>query len=265
MDENDIKGEKDMIKLWENTPGYDATSGQDEPNLIPYIVESDKAIIVCPGGAYRIHARGHEGVDICEWLNSIGYSAYLLSYRLTPYRHTLITNDIFRAIRVARADAKKYNIEKIGVLGFSAAGHLCSSAAVHFEDAICDENDPIDSESSRPDFAVLCYPVISSDDDIANKGSFENLLGEEMTPELLHYYSNEKQVKDNTPPVFLWHTATDEAVPVQNSLEFAKALAKKKIPFELHIYPEGRHGLGLAKGLHPESWADALEKWLETV
>ena len=136
---------------------------------------------------------------------------------------------------------------------------------MHFDDAICDENDPVDLESSRPDFAVLCYPVISSDENFSHKGSFVNLLGDEATPELLKYYSGEKQIKENTPPVFLWHTADDGVVPSENSMEFAQALAENGIPCELHIYPSGRHGLGLAKGLHPESWKKHLVKWMKTI
>lgn len=256
-----------MIKLWESAPGYDESYGQSEPYITPYIVESDKptpCVIVCPGGAYSGLA-DHEGGPVAKWLNSFGFSAVVLYYRRVPYAHKYITNDLLRAIRYVRYNAEKFNVDKdkIGVLGFSAGGHLCSSSAVHFDDAICDVNDPVDSVSSRPDFAVLCYPVISSEESIANKGSFENLLGEEETPELLNYYSSEKQVKDNTPPVFLWHTADDGAVPVENSLEMAKALRAKKIPFELHIYPEGPHGMGLAEGKYPGEWTVSCEKWLK--
>lgn len=256
-----------MIKLWNNnTPGYDESLNQPEPRIVPYITDSDKptaCIIVCPGGGYG-HLADHEGAPVCEWLNSIGISAFCLSYRLNPYKYEYITNDILRAIRVVRYNASRYNIDenKIGILGFSAGGHLCSSAAVHYNDAILDEADPADRVSSRPDCAILCYPVISSDSGIAHTGSFKYLLGDDMTIELLDYYSSEKHIDENTPPMFIWHTAEDTGVPCANSLVMARALSEKRIPFELHIYPEGRHGLGLAEGLYASEWTKNCEKWL---
>lgn len=258
-----------MIKLWENTPGFDSSLGQAEPFMTEYIVKSDKpapAVIVCPGGAYA-HLAEHEGGPVCEWLNSIGISAFWLRYRLTPCRHTYITNDALRAIRYVRYNAESFNInpEKIGILGFSAGGHLASSATVHYMDATLDEKDPVDGVSSRPDFSVLCYPVISSDPKIAHGGSFDNLIGEEMTIELLDYYSNEKHVTEDTPPVFLWHTSSDEGVPCGNSVVMAKALKAKNVPVEMHIYPEGRHGLGLAEGHYAEKWTKDCENWLKLI
>ena len=255
-----------MIKLWNTTPGYDESYGQPEPYIVPYIVESDKptpSIIVCPGGAYS-HLAAHEGEPICRWLNSFGISAFCLSYRLKPYNHKYITNDVLRAIRVVRYNAEEYNVdaEKIGVLGFSAGGHLASSATVHYNDAELSSEDPIDSVSSRPFCSVLCYPVISADIEISHTGSFKNLLGNDMTIELLNYYSNEKQVTEDTPSVFLWHTAEDPGVPCANSLAMAKSLWKHNVLCELHIYPEGRHGLGLAEGHGAADWTKACEKWL---
>jgi len=258
-----------MIKLWENTPGFNEEYGQPEPHLVPYLVEGEKAapcIIVCPGGAYA-HLANHEGEPVAKWLNSFGVSAFVLKYRRMPYQHEYITNDVLRAIRVVRYNAGEYNIDegKIGVLGFSAGGHLASSAAVHFDNPTLSENDPIDKVSSRPDCAVLCYPVISAEYGISHTGSFKNLIGDEMTIELLEYYSNEKQVKENTPPVFLWHTANDPGVPSTNSLVMAKALVEKKIPCEVHIYPDGPHGIGLAEGMYPSSWTASCEKWIKSV
>ena len=258
-----------MIKLWENTPGFDESLNQKEPFITPYLVESKTpapCVIVCPGGGYEKLAE-YEGGPVCEWLNSIGISAFWLRYRITPYNHKLITNDALRAIRFVRYNAKEYNIDKnkVGILGFSAGGHLCSSAMVHFDDAILNEDDPVDKESSRPDCTVLCYPVISSDAGVANTGSFKNLLGDDMTIELLDYYSSEKHVKENTSPVFLWHTAEDTAVPCTNSILMAKALREKNIPFEFHIYPEGPHGMGLAEGKYAQDWTEACGKWLKYI
>ena len=260
-----------MYKLWEsnNIPYHDGNSGE-EPIIIEYLIKSSSpapCVIVLPGGGYSMLA-DHEGAPIAKWLNSLGISSFVLRYRRTPYYYKGITGDALRAIRYVRYYADKFNIDpaRIGILGFSAGGHLAASAATLFNDAELNSDDPIDSMSSRPDCAVLCYPVISSSKDIAHIGSFENLLQDNMTEELLEKYSLEKQIRDNTPPVFMWHTAEDASVPVANSLRFGEALAKKKIPFELHVYPEGVHGLGLAEDI-PRAcdWPSDCAKWLRYI
>lgn len=259
-----------MYNLWTKTPLFDENIDQKQPSITPYITNSKNrsCVIVCPGGGYAMKA-DHEGKPIAEWLNSAGINSFVLDYRVSPYREPCPLMDAQRAIRYVRYNADKFGIDKdkIGILGFSAGGHLAASTTVHFEDIEnpCDDNhcDDIDKESSRPDLSILCYPVISTSKDISHMGSFYNLLGENYSAEKEKYYSAEKQVTAKTPPVFLWHTANDEAVPIKNSLVFAEALAKNGVPVELHVFPKGSHGLGLAYG-HPlvEQWSVLCEKWL---
>ena len=184
-------------KLWDKTPFFDENINQPEPFLKPYIKDGAKsAVIVCPGGAYRDLAE-HEGHPVALWLNSIGITAFVLTYRLAPYTEKAITGDILRAVRVVRSNAENFGIKKnkIGVLGFSAGGHLASSAAVHFSDFVFPKTDDTDNERPRPDAAILCYPVISSDSGMCHGDSFKNLLGEKFGDEkLMNYYCNEKAV-----------------------------------------------------------------------
>ena len=263
-----------MIKLWDETPLYDESFGQDEPWLKVFPSQSKEktaAVIVCPGGGYS-HLAPHEGDPVAEWVNSMGLCAFVLTYRLEPYTYQATISDVLRAVQQVRYNADKYNIdpEKIVVMGFSAGGHLASSAAVHFNDFdIAGEKDEVSLVSPRPDAAVLCYPVISSDKEIAHLPSFERLLGDEYENEKMRkFFSSEKQIKHDTPPVFLWHTAEDATVNVINSLEFAKGLRNKGIPFELHIFPYGRHGLSLAYDYEDErisEWTKSCENWFKTI
>ena len=255
------------FKLWEqNTPFFNPDFGQAEPDMEFFKGEGKGCVIVCAGGAYSFRS-DHEGIPVAKWLQSAGVSAFNLTYRFAPYRYKATVGDVLRAVRLARHYAGElgYDRDKIGVLGFSAGGHLASCAAVHFDD--CEEKiagDEIDSESSRPDAAILCYPVISSDETIGHMGSFENLLGDENDKR--DFFSNENQIKDNTPPTFLWHTSDDEAVNVENSLRFAAGLRRKNIPFELHVFPHGQHGLGLARDTdRVGEWTTACENWLKTI
>lgn len=254
-----------MIKLWNNTPGYCEQYGQPEPYLDFYPAENSRAaIIVCAGGGYCGRA-AHEGVPVALWLNSVGISAFVLSYRFAPYRYNEISGDVLRAVRLVRFNRERYSLDadKIGILGFSAGGHLASTAAVHFDhEGFYPPTDDADKESARPDAAVLCYSVISTDEKIVHQGSFKNLLGENYgKPELMTFFSNEKQIKQNTPPTFLWHTSDDPVVDVRNSLCFAAELRENQIPYELHIYPKGRHGLALEQ----ELWTESCESWLHMV
>jgi acetyl esterase/lipase len=247
-----------MIPLWPSQPSDDA------PHLIPYLIEGvhHPCVIVCPGGGYH-HLANHEGEPVAKWLNSIGISAFVLKYRVAPHRHPKPLNDALRAIRLVRSQSAEWRIDpsRIGILGFSAGGHVASSAGTHFDDGNFYAEDPIERASSRPDLMVLCYPVISFQE-YAHIGSVTNLLGEEPSDEWTLYYSNHRQVSERTPPTFLWHTSDDASVPVENSLMFAGALRKKGIPFDLHVYESGRHGLGLAVE-HPEAfqWTKACELW----
>jgi acetyl esterase/lipase len=212
-------------------------------------------------------AADHEGKQIAEWLNSLGVSAFVLQYRLGErYRHPAPLLDAQRAIRMVRARAKDWRVDprRVGILGFSAGGHLASTAATHFDDGRADAADPVEREGSRPDFAVLCYAVISLYDPPAHSGSRRNLLGDPADPALVELLSNERQVTPRTPPTFLWHTADDSAVPVANSLLFFEALTKAGVPGELHVFPHGRHGLGLAPGDPALSqWPRLCAVWME--
>lgn len=256
------------IKLWENdTPYFNPEYGQEEPSVTPYIVDSDKptgCIIVIPGGGYAMRAEDHEGVQIAQMLNKAGISAFVLHYRIAPYKHPVMQTDVNRAVRFVRYHAAKYNIDpnKIGVLGFSAGGHLASTAITHYDSGL-DCGDEIDRVSCRPDAGVLCYAVISLGI-FTHGGTKFNLLGENPPDELVELMSGELNVKDDCPPVFLWHTADDGSVPVENSLQMGMALRAKNIPFELHVFPHGPHGLGLAPGDEIVSqWAPLLCKWLK--
>jgi acetyl esterase/lipase len=248
-------GEREFHLIWpDGAPGALGDEAVDEPKITVYRAPADKAtgvaIVVCPGGGYHALAADHEGRQIAEWLNSLGASAFVLQYRLGPrYRHPAPLQDAQRAIRLVRARARDWGVDprRVGILGFSAGGHLASTAATHFDDGRPDAADPVERQGSRPDFAVLCYAVISLFDPPAHSGSRRNLLGEPADPKLVELLSNERQVTPRTPPTFLWHTADDDVVPVANSLLFFAALTKAGVPGELHVFPHGRHGVGLAR------------------
>jgi len=261
-----MEGNINMLNLWENEiEGFDEKIGQNKPNLTPYLIEKDTltpAIVVCPGGGYT-HKAAHEGEPIAKWLNTIGINAFVLDYRVEPYMHPYPMFDAQRAIRYVRYNSKEFNIDpnRIGILGFSAGGHLAGVSSVHF-DFGKEGGDEIDKVSCRPDMTILCYPVITTGE-YGHKNSFKALLGENPTQELLDFMSIEKQVKENTPPVFLWHTAEDQSVPMENSLFLSKALKEKGVDFELHIFPKGRHGLGLKSEVpYVTRWARLCEEWL---
>jgi len=261
-----------QIYLWEqNVPHALGSEEKDKPKITVWFPDADRsvgtAIVVCPGGGYGNLAMDHEGKQIAEWLNSLGITAAVLDYRHRGkgYGHPNPMLDVQRALRTVRANAPAWNIDpaKIGVLGFSAGGHLASTAATHFEEHT-NPADDIDKVSCRPDFAILCYPVILFDTAYSHRGSMNNLIGENAPKELIDYYSNEKQVTDKTPPIFQFTTDEDKGVPAENSIEFYLALRKHKIPAELHIYQKGRHGLGLAKDTAgTATWSDLCRIWLQ--
>jgi len=255
------------VPLWpEGTPGLDSAIPAEVPTIVPYVLEAKEphgAVIVCPGGGYSGRAP-HEGEPIARMLNSAGISAFICHYRVSPYRHPYPLMDAQRAIRWVRHHAKEWRIDasKIGILGFSAGGHLVSTAGTHYDAGDPDAQDPIDRQSCRPDALVLCYAVISFGP-LGHQGSMVNLLGEDPPEDLRHSLCNESQVTEDTPPSFLWHTADDAGVPVQNSLLFADALTRFGVPFELHVYESGRHGLGLAsEDPHIATWAQLCAEWL---
>jgi len=258
------------IPLWANgAPGAKGDAPEDVPSVQLYQPPADKAsgaaIVVCPGGGYGALAR-HEGHDIAVWLNGIGVTAVVLKYRLGPkYQHPAMMQDALRAIRYTRSKASEWKIDpnRVGVMGFSAGGHLASTAATQFNVGDPNASDPVEKLSSRPDLSILCYPVVTMTDPFAHKGSRRNLLGENPSGQLIDLMSSEKQVTDQTPPTFLFHTGDDSVVPVENSLMFALALRKKKIPYELLVYEHGRHGVGLALDDPAlNTWPRLLENWL---
>jgi acetyl esterase/lipase len=234
------------IPLWANgAPGAKGAAPEDIPSVQLYQPPADKAsgaaIVVCPGGGYG-HLARHEGHDIAVWLNGIGVTAVVLKYRLGPkYQHPAMMQDALRAIRYTRSKAAEWKIDpnRIGIMGFSAGGHLASTAATQFNVGDLNAGDPIEKLSSRPDLLILCYPVVTMTDPFAHKGSRRNLLGENPLQQLIDLLSNEKQVTDQTPPTFLFHTGDDPVVPVENSLKFALSLRQKKVPYELHVYERG--------------------------
>jgi acetyl esterase/lipase len=265
-------GDREFHLLWpDGAPGALGIEAVDRPKITVYLAPADKAtgaaVVVCPGGGYAVVAADHEGRQVAEWLNSLGVSAFVLQYRLGPrYHHPAPLHDAQRALRMVRARAKEWGVDpaRVGILGFSAGGHLASSAATHFDDGDPDAADPVDRASSRPDFAVLGYPVISLTTAAAHSGSRRNLLGEEPDPPLVWKMSTELQVTPRTPPTFLFHTDDDPGVPVENSLLFFQAMKRAGVPGELHVFAHGRHGVGLA----PEDpvlseWPKLCARWME--
>jgi acetyl esterase/lipase len=282
-------GQSKVIDLWNgNVPGsiknttYQQTVDSSDnwvkmrlvttPTLHMYPVPAEKAtgtaVIVCPGGGYWGLAIAHEGAEIAHWLNSLGITAFILHYRL-PSDAIMVDKSIGpmqdgqKAIRLVRQRADEWGInpEKIGIMGFSAGGHLASTLSTHFNEKVYEA---ADTTSARPDFSLLIYPVISMNPGITHSGSKVNLIGGNPSPDRVKHFSNELQVNGKTPPAFLIHSIDDGAVPVQNSIDYALALKKHNVPCELHIYQSGGHGYGLGRSENTESsWPDACRKWLE--
>jgi acetyl esterase/lipase len=262
-----------VVELWPNgAPEAVGKTSEDKPSLSIYRPAEGKAngsaVVICPGGGYGHLAEGHEGREVAAWLNTQGVTAFVLKYRLAPrYRHPAPLQDALRAIRMVRARAGEWKVDpqRIAILGFSAGGHLASTVGTHFDQGDAKSADPIERASSRPDLMVLCYPVISFTSPFTHVGSRNNLLG--MTPDakLLENLSNEKQVTRETPPTFLFHTSADSAVPPENSVMFYLALHAKGVPAEMHIYEQGRHGVGLAtKDPIVSTWSTRCAAWMES-
>ncbi len=256
--------------LWpKGAPGALGDEAQDKPTLIVYLPDKPNGagIVICPGGGYGGLAMDHEGHQIGRWLNEHGIAGFICDYRHRGkgYGHPAPLQDAQRAIRTVRAGASQFGVEpsKIGILGFSAGGHLASSALTHFDAGKAEADDEIERASCRPDFGVLCYPVIALGQPFTHQGSQNNLLGKEAAAELVASMSSEKRVTDQTPPCFLWHTTEDKAVPPENSVVFYSALIAHKVPAELHIYEKGRHGVGLGKDVPgTDGWPAACLAWL---
>ena len=281
-----VADEPPTFPLWpQGAPGAlgaetgDKNHPGDIPTITVYLPPKDKAtgasVVICPGGGYGFLAVDHEGQEVAEWLNSLGVAGVVLKYRLAPkYQHPSPLQDAQRAIRTVRARATEWGLDpsKVGILGFSAGGHLASTATTHFDAGNPNATDPIDRQSSRPDRAILVYPVIAIATEFGHNGSRDNLLGKNADPELVKSLSNETQVNKDTPPVFLAHTEEDKAVPAENSMLFAMAMSRAKVPYELHIFQKGQHGLGLGRGwaagnikAEPsfEAWPGVCATWLK--
>ena len=259
--------------LWPGgAPGAAGTDDLDKPSLSIFLPPAGRAtgsgVVICPGGGYGGLAVDYEGKDIARWLNSMGIAGFMLKYRLGPrYHHPAPLLDAQRAIRTLRSRAAELGIspDSIGIWGFSAGGHLASSASTHFDAGDPKAADPIDRVSSRPDFAILAYPVISFTTEYTHKGSRENLLGKDPDPKLVEYLSSEKQVTRDTPPTFLFHTDEDVVVPPENSVLYDLALRKAGVPAEMHVFQRGPHGVGLAATDQTlVVWQQVLANWLRT-
>jgi len=276
----------ETIKLWPKTiPGsiqnssYKEEIGKgyhiskvSEPTLTVFKPTKEKAngtsVIICPGGGYAILAFDHEGYKVAKWLNELGITAFILKYRLPS--DLIMQNksigplqDAQKAIRLVRRNAKKWNLnpDKIGIMGFSAGGHLASTLSTHFNEKVYAA---IDSISARPDFSLLIYPVISMNSKITHQGSKNNLLGENPNEEIVLHFSNELMIDKNTPPTFLVHAVDDKVVPIENSIQYLLSLRKYSIPAELHLYQKGGHGFGMNSSKNTESsWTKACELWMQ--
>jgi acetyl esterase/lipase len=261
------------IPLWTNgAPLAQGTADEDVPTLTPYYPEkpapTGTAVIVCPGGSYMRLAMDHEGKQVAEWMNMLGVTAFVLKYRLGPrYHHPVMLMDAQRAIRYVRllAPSLKLDPSRVGMMGFSAGGHLTSTAGTFLDDPTPAniKRDDIDRGNSRPDFLILGYPVISLTESYAHQRSRANLLGDTPDPALMKRLSNDTQVTKDTPPTFLFHTDDDAGVPPENSVTFYLALKKAGVPAELHVYQHGKHGVGLAPD-DPvlSTWPARLADWL---
>ncbi|MBI2826857.1 MAG: alpha/beta hydrolase [Planctomycetia bacterium] len=268
-----VAAETPQILLWpDGAPGAVGSEDTDKPcvwlHRAPAETAGGGAVVVCPGGGYRGLAMSYEGHEVAQWFNELGVTAVVLRYRLAPrYHHPAPMSDAQRAVRLVRSKAAEWGVDpaRIGIMGFSAGGHLASTVATHFDDGNASAADAIDRAGCRPDFAILAYPVIAMSGEYMHRGSRDNLLGENPPQSLIDNLSNEKQVTERTPPTFLFHTAADKGVPAENSLMFFQALRRAGVPGELHIYESGPHGVGLArKNPVLSTWPECLATWLES-
>ena len=260
------------VLLWpDGAPGAKGGQQDFKPTLMIYPAPRDKntgtAVVICPGGGYGHTAMDHEGHQIAAWFNEMGVAGFIVDYRHRNrgYGHPAPLQDAQRAIRTVRAKAEEFRVDpkRIGIMGFSAGGHLASTAGTHFDQGDPDAKDPIQRVSCRPDFMILCYPVIAFDEPYTHRGSQRNLIGKDAPAELVKSLSNEKQVTNQTPPTFLWTTNEDRGVPAENSIFFYLALRKAGVPAEIHVFRAGRHGLGLAPDTPAtNAWPKLCEAWL---
>jgi len=286
-----INAQNYTLPLWEGEiPNYKANGEHEKsfidhdiyfintiqkPNITVYLpskgLETGDAVVICPGGGYWNLAYYWEGRDIAKALNAKGIAAIVLKYRLPTSNNYIVRYkspllDAQRALRMVRHHAAAWNIksDKIGIMGFSAGGHLASTLSTHYDTGNIQAKDSIELQSCRPDFSLLIYPVISFNKKFTHQGSRDALLGKNPTPELLANFSNELQVTKDTPPAILIHSSDDDVVPVKNSIVYYEALQKNNVPSELHIYPYGGHGYSLAIGKgHLAGWIDRCTDWIQ--
>jgi acetyl esterase/lipase len=256
--------------LWPaGAPGAQGAADDDTPTITAYLPASNPtktAVVIAPGGGYQHLSMVHEGSEVAAWLNAHGVAAFVLKYRLGPkYHHPIELGDAQRAIRTVRAHAAEYGVapDHIGMWGFSAGGHLTATAGTHFDAGNAAATDAVEQQSSRPDFLVLAYPVITLEDPYAHKGSRMYLLGPTPAQTDVDLLSAEQHATAQTPPTFLFTTTDDHTVPVMNSVLFYEALLKAGVPAEMHIFQHGGHGAGLAP-TNPQlsPWTDLLIKWM---
>lgn len=273
--------EPTVIPLWpEGVPGLRADASPEklenarasnvhQPSLTVYPAPADKAtgaaVIICPGGGYVRLSMENEGSQVAAWLNSIGVTAYILKYRMVEYGHPAPLRDVLRAVRLVRSQAADFSVQpdRIGVIGFSAGGHLAASAGTLFDSPEGRTGAALDAVSARPDFLLLMYPVITLQDPYAHAGSRRALLGESATAEQVAAMSLESRVTPATPPTFMVHTQEDTSVPIENSLLFYRALRAAGVPTEVHLFEKGPHGFGMRKEFGQTSaWIDRAEDWM---
>ncbi|MEM8733222.1 MAG: alpha/beta hydrolase [Planctomycetota bacterium] len=273
MAQDGARVQPEVIPLWDrDVPLALGDAEKDIPDLIAYIPQSTAkakqgAIVILPGGGYGGLAIDHEGHQIARWANKMGLAGIIVRYRHRGrgYGHPVPMLDAQRAIRLVRSRAAEWQIDptKVGIMGFSAGGHLATTTLTKFDSGKTADSDRVEQESCRPDFGIVCYAVVAMGESFTHAGSQRNLLGKEATPELIKFMSNEKQVRPDTPPCFIWHTAEDRVVPAENSLRFYSALVQEQVPAELHVFSKGRHGIGLGASVEGASqWPLLCERWL---
>ncbi len=258
------------VPLWAaGAPDRLGDGEPDRPRLVvfpaPPETATGAAVIVCPGGGYHGLAMDYEGFEVAQWLNRHGVTGFVLRYRLSPYRHPVPLGDAQRALRLVRGRAAEWGVDpaRLGMLGFSAGGHLTASAGTHFDGGNPDAADPVERLSCRPDFLILIYPVITFKPPYGHEGSGKNLLGESPDPALLDLLANDERVTRETPPSFLVHSTADTAVPSENSLLFYMALKRAGVSAEMHIYSHGEHGYGMGRcDAVLSTWTDHCIDWM---
>ena len=269
--DGEIPGDKEL-KAPESMDQNSRVSNIRTPTLTVYLPDNENgpipAVVICPGGGYSILSFEKEGHEVARWLNSIGMAGIILKNRVKPFQHPIPMLDGQRAVRTVRHNAEQWGIDphKVGILGFSAGGHLASTVGTHYDSGDSEAADPVQRESCRPDFMILIYPVISMQEGITHSGSKLNLLGENPPQNLVDLMSNELQVTTDTPPVFLVHSDDDKSVSSKNSIDFYLALKKAHVPAEMHVYLKGGHGYGMRKEgcFAAQDWPGRCRGWLQT-